>query len=163
LRRGEDAPTGFVELSASPRDPGVWVACGKYQVHVSNGFDSDVLTPCGRGADVTGPAATARIFLKRGATDMRKGFDGLSGLVYEAFGREPTDGSLFVFVSRRRDMIKALYWDRDGFALWSKRLERGRFAVSAEGSPEIGRAELALILEGVTACVIRRSPRWRFQ
>ena len=110
---------------------------------------------------MTGPASAARIFLKRGATDMRKGYDGLSGLVREAFGREPTDGSLFVFVGRRRDMVKALYWDRDGFALWSKRLERGRFAVSAEGTAEVGRAELALLLEGVTARVIRRSPRWR--
>ena len=110
---------------------------------------------------MTGPAPAARIFLKRGATDMRKGFDGLSGLVREAFGREPSDGSLFVFVSRRRDMVKALYWDRDGFALWSKRLERGRFAVPAEGPAEIGRAELALLLEGVTVRVVRRSPRWR--
>jgi len=111
---------------------------------------------------MTGLAATARIFLRRGATDMRKGFDGLSGLVREDFGREPSDGSLFVFVSRRRDILKALYWDRDGFALWSKRLERGRFAVSVDGSAEIGRAELALLLEGVTARVIRRSPRWHY-
>ncbi len=110
---------------------------------------------------MTGPASTARIFLKRGATDMRKGYDGLSGLIREAFGREPSDGSLFVFVGRRRDMVKALYWDRDGFALWSKRLERGRFAVPAEGAAEIGRADLALLLEGVTARVVRRSPRWR--
>jgi transposase len=110
---------------------------------------------------VTGPASPARIFLRRGATDMRKGFDGLSGLVRETFGREPSDGSLFVFVSRRRDMLKALYWDRDGFALWSKRLERGRFAAPAEGPAEIGRADLALLLEGVTVRVIRRSPRWR--
>ena len=109
---------------------------------------------------MTGFAATARIFLRRGATDMRKGFDGLSGLVREDFGREPSDGSLFVFVSRRRDILKALYWDRDGFALWSKRLERGRFAVSQNGSAEIGRTELTLLLEGVTARIIRRSPRW---
>ena len=52
---------------------------------------------------MTGPASAARIFLRRGATDMRKGFDGLSGLVRESFGREPTDGSLFVFVGRRRE------------------------------------------------------------
>ena len=110
---------------------------------------------------MTGPASAARIFLKRGATDMRKGFDGLAGLVREAFGREPTDGSLFVFVSRRRDIVKALYWDRDGFALWSKRLERGRFVVPPGGAAEIGRADLALLLEGVSARVIRRSPRWR--
>jgi transposase len=109
---------------------------------------------------MNGLATPAQIFLRRGATDMRKGFDGLSGLVRETFGREPSDGSLFVFVSRRREMLKALYWDRDGFALWSKRLERGRFAIAPEGSTEIGRADLALLLEGVTVRIIRRSPRW---
>ena len=109
---------------------------------------------------MTGPASAARIFLKRGATDMRKGFDGLSGLVRESFGREPTDGSLFVFVGRRRDMVKALYWDRDGFALWSKRLERGRFTPPQGDGGVIGRAELLLLLEGVSVRVMRRSPRW---
>ena len=106
------------------------------------------------------PAMPARIFLCRQATDMRKGFDGLSGLVRELFGREPTDGSLFVFVSRRRDMVKALYWDRDGFALWAKRLERGRFVFNACGSNEIDRLELTSLLEGVKVSIVRRSPRW---
>lgn len=92
---------------------------------------------------------------------MRRGFDGLSGLVRTEFGADPSDGSLFVFVNRLRDMIKALYWDRDGVALWSKRLERGRFAPTPEGPPEIGRDELALLLEGVRVRVLSRSPRWR--
>lgn len=102
-----------------------------------------------------------RIYLHRGVTDMRRGFDGLSGMVHQNFGCEPTDGSLFIFVNRQRNMLKALYWDRDGFALWQKRLERGRFAFSIEGSKVIKRAELALILEGITARIIRRSPRWQ--
>ncbi len=102
-----------------------------------------------------------RIYLWRGTTDMRKGFDGLSGVVRESFGCDPADGSLFVFINRQRNMVKALYWDRDGFALWQKRLERGRFAFSSEGSSLIDRAELALILEGVTVRIIRRSPRWQ--
>ena len=57
-------------------------------------------------------------------------------MVREAFGREPADGSLFVFVGRRRDMVKALCWDRDGIVLWPKRLEQGRFAVPADGPDE---------------------------
>ena len=103
----------------------------------------------------------SRIYLRRDATDMRKGFDGLAGMVRENFGCDPTDGSLFVFVNRQRNMLKALYWDRDGFALWQKRLERGKFTFSVKGEMVIGRAELTLILEGVTARIIKRSPRWQ--
>lgn len=103
---------------------------------------------------------TGRIFLRRQATDMRKSFDGLSGIVRTEFGRDPLAGDLFVFVNRRRDFVKALYWDRDGLALWSKRLERGRFAPLLNGPSEIGRDELVLLLEGVRAKVVSRSPRW---
>lgn len=108
-----------------------------------------------------GLAATGRIFLRRQATDMRKSFDGLSGIVRGEFGRDPLAGDLFVFVNRRRDFVKALYWERDGLALWSKRLERGRFAPRPDGPAEIGREELVLLLEGVRARVVSRSPRWR--
>jgi|LSQX01.1.fsa_nt_gb transposase len=104
---------------------------------------------------------SSRIYLYRGVTDMRKGFDGLCGMVRESMNCDPTDGSLFIFVNRQRNILKALYWDKDGFALWQKRLEQGRFAFSLKGSTTIDRAELALILEGVTARIIRRSPRWQ--
>ena len=106
-------------------------------------------------------APNVRIYLHARPTDMRKSFDGLSGIVRGEFGRDPLSGDLFVFVNRRRDFVKALYWERDGLALWSKRLERGRFAPGAEGPAEIGREELALLLEGVRAKVVSRSPRWR--
>lgn len=106
-------------------------------------------------------AHTGRIFLRRQPTDMRKSFDGLSGIVRSELGRDPLAGDLFVFVNRRRDFVKALYWDRDGLALWSKRLERGRFAPRPDGPAEIGREELVLLLEGVRARVVSRSPRWR--
>lgn len=107
-----------------------------------------------------GAPFAGRIFLRRGPTDMRKGINGLCGLVQSVFGRKASDGSLFIFIGRRRNLLKALYWDKDGFALWSKRLERGTFAVSKEGNLEISRAELALLLEGVTVQVKKRSPRW---
>ena len=110
-----------------------------------------------------GLACAARIFLRRLPTDMRKSFDGLSGIVRGEFGRDPLAGDLFVFVNRRRDFVKVLYWDRDGLALWAKRLARGRFAPRPDGPSEIGREELTLLLEGVRARVISRSPRWHPQ
>ena len=108
-----------------------------------------------------GAVSPGRIFLYRGAADMRKGFDGLAGIVRGELEADPMDGTLFVFLNRSRDMVKALYWDRDGFALWSKRLERGRFAPRPDGPAEIGREELVLLLDGVRARVVSRSPRWR--
>lgn len=93
-----------------------------------------------------------RIYLYRGAADMRKSFDGLSGLVRTELGGDPLSGSLFVFCNRRRTMVKLLYWDRDGLALWYKRLEQGTFRLPKPdtGGTEIDRRSLALLLEGVT-------------
>ena len=65
-----------------------------------------------------------RVFLHAPPTDLRKGFDALSGLVTSAFGQDPTSGHLFLFVNRRRDRLKILYWDRgDGLAIWYKNQE----------------------------------------
>ena len=72
-----------------------------------------------------------RVFLHTPATDLRKGFDALSGLVTTAFAQDPTSGHLFLFVNRRRDRLKILYWDRDGLAIWYKRLEKGSFQLPA--------------------------------
>lgn len=82
---------------------------------------------------------------------MRKSFDGLSGLVRQELGEDPLSGSLFVFCNRRRNMVKLLYWDRDGFALWFKRLEKGRFSLPVRlGSDHrLDRRDLVLLLEGV--------------
>jgi transposase len=107
-----------------------------------------------------GIGASSRIYLYRGAADMRKGFDGLAGIVRDELRDDPLSGTLFVFLNRSRDKIKALYWDRDGYAMWTKRLDQGRFALPTEGGGVIGMSELALLLDGVSVKVVKRSVRW---
>jgi transposase len=82
---------------------------------------------------------------------MRKSFDGLCGIVRSDLEEDPLSGSLFVFVNRRRSMVKLLYWDRDGLALWYKRLEQGRFTLPDRWSHDghIDRRELTMLLEGI--------------
>lgn len=96
-------------------------------------------------------------------TDMRKGFDGLSGLVRNHLSQDPMTGDVFVFVSRARMHIKLLYWDGDGFALYYKRLERGRFDFpSGDGAVrELRRDELLMLLEGVRLASVTRKARYR--
>ena len=96
--------------------------------------------------------AATRIYLYLRPCDMRKSFDALCGLVRSELGADPLSGSLFVFCNRRRNMVKLLYWDRDGFALWYKRLAKGQFKVPkpANGRVVLSRRELMLLLEGVT-------------
>ena len=76
--------------------------------------------------------SSTRVFLCSQPIDMRLSFDGLAGLVKSHFGANPTSGHLFVFFSRRRDRIKLLFWNVDGFALFYKRLERGTYSWLAE-------------------------------
>lgn len=108
--------------------------------------------------------SAVRIFLCTRPTDMRKSFDGLTGLVQECFGQDPLTGHLFLFVNRRGDRIKILYFDRDGLALWYKRLEAGTFEMpgTAEGDGvELQPAELAMILSGIDLKSARRRKRFR--
>ena len=106
-----------------------------------------------------------RVFLCTSPTDMRKGFDTLAVLVREGLGYDPLAGHLFLFVGRRRDRLKLLYWDRDGYALWYKRLEQGTFrmpvAKPETASIELKASELAMLLEGIDLRSIKR--RKRFQ
>lgn len=95
-----------------------------------------------------------RLFVARGATDMRKSFDTLAALVVEQVDQDPQSGHLFLFVNRRRDRLKLLWWDRSGYCLLAKRLEHGRFSIfdRADGSPgafELSTADLTLLLEGI--------------
>ena len=73
------------------------------------------------------PESSMRVYLALGSTDMRKAINGLSILVEQAMGLNPFSGDLFVFCNRRQDIIKILYWDKNGFCLWYKRLEEHRF------------------------------------
>jgi transposase len=95
---------------------------------------------------------------------MRKGFDTLAVLVREALGGDPLSGQLFLFVGRRRDRLKLLYWDRDGYALWYKRLEAGtyRLPVAGDGAArvELTASELAMLLEGIDLRSIKRRKRF---
>jgi transposase len=105
-----------------------------------------------------------RVFLYTPATDLRKGFDALAGLVTTAFGQDLTSGHLFLFVNRRRDRIKILSWDRDGLAIWYKRLESGSFQVPASAtqaaSIEMTSTQLALILSGIDLSSARQRKRY---
>jgi transposase len=108
---------------------------------------------------------SVRVFIATAAVDGRKGADSLMAMVRSVFGQDPLSGHLFVFLSRRRDRVRVVYWDKNGFAMWSKRLERGRFCTSfAGGDPArlsaIDAAELALVLEGIDLAGARRRPRW---
>jgi transposase len=106
-----------------------------------------------------------RVFLHAPATDLRKGFDALSGLVTAAFGQELTSGHLFLFVNRRRDRLKILYWDRDGLAIWYKRLETpGTFQLPTVDrdavSIEMSSTQLSLILSGIDLRSARQRKRY---
>ncbi|HZE04517.1 MAG TPA: IS66 family insertion sequence element accessory protein TnpB [Solirubrobacteraceae bacterium] len=99
-----------------------------------------------------GSTRSLRVYAYSEPADLRKGFDGLAGLVTSALGRDPLSGDLFLFVSRNRQRAKVLLWDGTGLCLYAKRLERGRFA-ALWGDPgraevELTMSELQLYLEG---------------
>jgi transposase len=103
-----------------------------------------------------------RVFLAVGPADLRRSFDGLAAMTREVIREDPLSGHLFVFSNRRRDRVKVLFWDRSGFVLWYKRLEKGvfRFPSAGAGSVEVEAAELMLLLEGIDLAGSRRRERW---
>jgi transposase len=116
-------------------------------------------------------SASVRVFLCTRPTDMRKSFDGLQGLVQEFLGQDPLSGHLFLFLNRRRDRIKILLWEPDGWVIWYKRLEAGTFQQldpagcagpgSGQAGIELTATELALLLAGVDLGSARRRKRYR--
>ncbi len=96
------------------------------------------------------PEGTVRVHVYGQPVDMRKSFDGLYALTRHALGLDPLSGALFVFINRRGSQVKVLYWDRSGFCIWGKRLERGCFVSdwSQMKSCEIDWTQFKLMLEG---------------
>ena len=108
-----------------------------------------------------------RVFLYRLPTDMRKSFHGLVALTESAIQQDPLSGSLFVFVNRRRDRIKILYWGQTGYCIWYQQLQQGTYQLPGEDTLEeqqaleVTRSQLSLILDGIDLASVRQ--RTRFQ
>ncbi len=95
--------------------------------------------------------AGGRVYLACGATDMRRGFDGLAVMVQETLAQDPHSGALFVFRGKRGDLLKLLWWDGQRLCLFEKRLEKGRFVwpITATGTVSMTAAQLAMLPEGI--------------
>ncbi len=109
--------------------------------------------------------ASVRVYLCLSPTDMRRSFDGLHALVRDHLRLDAFAGHLYIFRNRKNDRLKALYWDRDGFAVWAKRLEEGSFAIPS-GDPgatrlEITTEELGALLSGIDLRHVSRRKRYR--
>jgi transposase len=107
-----------------------------------------------------------RHYLYRHSTDMRKSFDGLSGIISSQMQAQPLSGDIFIFLNKRRNQLKLFYWNLDGFAIWYKRLERGTFElpVTTDNTGEsmaVQAWQLRLILEGVQLKSITRRTRYK--
>jgi transposase len=113
---------------------------------------------------VIGLPASVRVYLCMVPCDMRRSFDGLHGLVTSVMQLDALGGHLFVFSNRRRDRVKLFYWDRDGFAIWSKRLEEGTYAMpfgeGDERRSEVTAQELGALLSGIDLSQAKRRKRY---
>lgn len=109
-------------------------------------------------------SADTKIYIALGATDMRKGFDGLSAIVIGTLKQDPLSDHLFLFVNRRKDKLKILYWDGDGLAIWYRRLEQGTFQMPKprgdDAQVEIRSDDLVMLLRGIDYQRIRRRKRF---
>ena len=106
--------------------------------------------------------SSVKIFLCLEPADMRRSFDGLFMMTEKLIRQDPFTGHLFVFFNKRRDRVKILYWDRDGLAIWYKRLEKGtfRFESDGHGGIEIEPGRLLLILEGIDPAGAKKRKRY---
>ena len=104
-----------------------------------------------------------RYYIFRQPTDMRKGFNGLSGLVRSHCSHDLLSGDVFIFLNRRRDRIKLLVWDRTGFVVWYKVLEKGTFELpmSEKDSLALSWAQLHLLLEGIEMKSVKQRKRYQ--
>jgi transposase len=95
------------------------------------------------------PLGLNPIYLYDQSVDMRKSFEGLGQLIECAYPGKLLTGSFFLFLNRNRNLIKILYWDGDGFAIWYKRLEQGTFSGCFRGQSELSRQQFTMLLEGI--------------
>jgi transposase len=104
-----------------------------------------------------------RYFICSATIDMRNGFDGLAGIVRNHLKKDPISGDVFIFINKTRTHIKLLYWDGDGFALFYKRLERGRYSLTAHNEPskQIKKEELTMLLEGLSYSKMSQKKRFK--
>ncbi len=105
----------------------------------------------------------ARVYVATARVDGRKGIDGLAAVVRTQFAEDPLSGTMFVFFSRRADRVRVLYWDRDGYVLVTKRLEKGTYRLpwtSEQGRVVLEAAELLLVLEGIDLRGAVHRARW---
>lgn len=113
---------------------------------------------------VVGLPPSVKIYFATGLVDMRNGIDGLRVLVEQVLKKSPDEGHLFVFVGKSRDKVKILFWDKNGYVVYFKRLERGRFQLPAADAErtkvEMEAAELAMLLDGIDLNA-KRLQRWR--
>ena len=109
------------------------------------------------------PSRSVQIWLYRQPVDLRKSFDGLSALAKQQLGENPLSGAVFVFVNRRRTQMRCLYFDGDGYCVWSKRLERGRFQIRWSSAQKVAldMSTLRLLVEGIEPESVRRFKRYR--
>ncbi len=111
-------------------------------------------------------STATRYFLYHQTTDIRKGFDGLAGLIRNELGQNPLTGDVFIFLSKRRTHVKLLQWDGDGFAIYFKRLEHGAYELPADAAASTGArcvtaTQLQLILSGVVLKNVKYRPRYQ--
>jgi transposase len=109
-------------------------------------------------------SASLRYYVYRHATDMRKGFDSLCGLVNREFLMSPVSGDVYIFLNHRRNRIKVLHWQGDGFAIFYKRLEKGTYEIplknTSQNNIEIEAQTLQLILDGITLSSVKKRVRF---
>jgi transposase len=105
-------------------------------------------------------SSSQRCFLYGQPTDMRCGIYSLAGLVANALKQNPLSGDIFIFIGKRGNQIRLLQWDKDGYALYSKRLEVGTFERPPGGKLQLSAQELRLILEGIRLASVQRRKRY---
>lgn len=110
-----------------------------------------------------GLSSHLRYFACTVPVDMRNGFDGLAGIVRNYLQKDPGSGAVFIFLNKSLTHVKLLYWDGDGFAMFYKRLERGRYSLPVHHAPakELKREELMMLLEGLSFTGIKQKKRYK--